>query len=319
MFSITAKNVNDAFHEAMWKMPIFGVEEQTRNGKVISVHGPVITKYLCPTERMLFHKGRDANPFFHIVEAMWMLAGRNDVHTVEFYAKNMANYSDNGHIIHGAYGYRWRQFFALDQIKWVIRHLMQQPNSRRAVISMWDPSEDTWAAWDGKDVPCNTTIYFRRINNTLDMTVCCRSNDIVWGCYGANAVHMSYLHEFVAQAIGIEVGCYYQISNNWHIYEPHFNLLKTQEELIDHYDAAKTMKLLEGINSDEFLMEVEGLFYDSPRTPTAPYLVKVVVPVMKSWEKYKQGRRLDAYNIACTIKDDAVAIACMNWLERRKK
>jgi hypothetical protein len=46
----------------------------------------------------------------------------------------------------------------------------------------------------------------------------CRSNDIIWGCYGANAVHMSMLHEYLAGHIGVPVGVYTQISFDWHTY-----------------------------------------------------------------------------------------------------
>jgi len=52
----------------------------------------------------------------------------------------------------------------------------------------------------------------------LDMTVLCRSNDVVWGCYGANAVHMSMVHEVLAQLSGMRTGRYTQFSNNWHAY-----------------------------------------------------------------------------------------------------
>jgi len=52
----------------------------------------------------------------------------------------------------------------------------------------------------------------------LDMTVFNRSNDIIWGCYGANAVHFSMLQEVMAAWVGVPVGCYWQISDNWHAY-----------------------------------------------------------------------------------------------------
>ena len=53
----------------------------------------------------------------------------------------------------------------------------------------------------------------------LDMTVLCRSNDAVMGAYGANAVHMSVLQEYLATRIGVPVGRYWQVSNDFHCYE----------------------------------------------------------------------------------------------------
>jgi thymidylate synthase len=52
----------------------------------------------------------------------------------------------------------------------------------------------------------------------LDLTVLCRSNDVVWGAYGANAVHFSVLQEYLAGRIGVDVGVMYQFSNNYHGY-----------------------------------------------------------------------------------------------------
>jgi hypothetical protein len=52
----------------------------------------------------------------------------------------------------------------------------------------------------------------------LDMVVFNRSNDVVWGAYGANAVHFSFLLEYLARWIGCEVGTYSQISVNFHGY-----------------------------------------------------------------------------------------------------
>jgi hypothetical protein len=84
-------------------------------------------------------------------------------------------------------------------------------------------SSDKWddtlkAKAGGADVPCNTHAYLSVKDGALDMTVCNRSNDIIWGAYGANYVHMGMLQEFVAQAAGYAVGTYYQMSNNYHMY-----------------------------------------------------------------------------------------------------
>jgi hypothetical protein len=63
-----------------------------------------------------------------------------------------------------------------------------------------------------------------RINaERLDLTVCCRSNDALWGAYGANAVHFSILQEYLAAKIGCGIGTYYQFSNNFHVYVDELN------------------------------------------------------------------------------------------------
>jgi hypothetical protein len=163
-----------------------------------------------------------------------MLAGRNDVAFVSRFAQQMELYSDDNVTLNGAYGFRWREHFGFDQLDLIIRELEVNPASRRCVLAMWDatdkydqgghnePHEEgdlKFAMKGGKDLPCNTHCYFRVIKGQLDLTVSNRSNDVVWGAYGANAVHFSVMQEYVASALKLTVGVMYQLSNNYHIYE----------------------------------------------------------------------------------------------------
>ncbi len=215
---VSGRNVNDVFTDAIWFMRTLGPEchEQSRNGPVLVAPGPVVSKYLCPWERVLFDTRRDANPTFHLMEAIWMLAGENRVDWLEQFNSNIGRYANDG-IINGAYGHRWRSHFDdVDQISYVVNTLRNDASSRRAVINMWDPVQDRALEWN--DVPCNTTIYFDLRGGKLNMTVCCRSNDAIWGCYGANVVHFSVLQEYVAAFLRAPMGVYLQFSNNFHIY-----------------------------------------------------------------------------------------------------
>src|SRR5258708_2083148 len=118
---------------------------------------------------------RDANPFFHVMETLWMLAGRNDLPWLVRFNKRFASYSDDGGATQpGAYGYRWRNYFGHDQLMDIILELKQNPDSRRVVLAMWDGgSRASWsecgatteftqpgdffnAVGGSADVPCNT-------------------------------------------------------------------------------------------------------------------------------------------------------------------
>jgi len=216
--AIAGRNVNDVFTDAMWYMRTLDEShiEQSRNGPVLVAPGSFLSTYLCPWERVLFDARRDANPTFHLMEALWMLAGQQDIRWLSQFNTNIARYADDG-VINGAYGFRWRYHFGeVDQIRAVVNVLRADPLSRRAVINMWDPRQDLNQDW--KDVPCNTTVYFDLRGGKLNMTVCCRSNDAIWGCYGANAVHFSMLQEYVAAFLKTPMGTYTQFSNNFHIY-----------------------------------------------------------------------------------------------------
>ena len=192
---------------------------ESRNGPVARFRQPVTTVWSEPINRIQWSPLRDANPLFSYLESIWMLAGQNDVATVAKLAAQMATYSDDGKTLWGAYGYRWRQHFECDQIALIIDELKANPTTRRCVLQMWDGYKDLeFATSGGKDAPCNSAIYFDPLDGVLNMTVSNRSNDIVWGAYGANIVHMSILHEYVASMVGMRVGTYYQMSNNLHLY-----------------------------------------------------------------------------------------------------
>jgi hypothetical protein len=186
----------------------------------------VATEYTNPWERVIFWPQRDANPFFHLFESLWMLAGRRDLAPLVQYAKQMAIYSDNGYEVNGsAYGYRWIFYFVRDQLSIVADRLRKNPDDRRSVLQMWSALEDLNS--NSKDVPCNLTATVQRdIEGRLELTVFCRSNDIVWGAYGANAVHFSMMQEYLAALIGCPIGTYEQISVNYHIYADWIEKLK---------------------------------------------------------------------------------------------
>ena len=213
---ITVRNVNEAFVEGFIHLRTEGIEEPSRNGPVLVAPGPVVTTYTNPEERVLFNPVRDANPVFHLMEAIWMLAGQHHVEWLLQFNKRFADYAEPNGVQHGAYGYRWATHFGMDQIYNAIVELRQNRESRRVVIGMWDPIADQLAPV--RDVPCNTHIYLDCRGGKLNMSVCNRSNDMLWGAYGANVVHMSMLMELIARAVGIPIGEYRQFSNNFHVY-----------------------------------------------------------------------------------------------------
>lgn len=231
MNNIHVRNVNEALVEGLWHLKANGVIEESRNGPVVVMPGPFCTTYARPTERILWHPGRDANPVFHLMEAVWMLAGANDVNWLLPFNSTFGRYAEDDGTMHGAYGHRWRVFHGFDQLHAIVDELRANPNSRRAVLGMWNPATDL--AQYKRDLPCNTHIYFDLRGGHLNMTVCCRSNDAVMGAYGANVVHMSMLQELLAHALGAPVGVYRQISNNFHLY----------------LDGGKSQKLYESIET----------------------------------------------------------------------
>lgn len=219
MITIYARNVNHALYQAteLLTKNHFSVREIAPRGqRTLEFDSPVTTVYQRPEERVLFHPTRKANPFFHFFEALWILSGRRDVSFLEQFNPRMREFSDNGETFHAAYGWRLRHAFGRDQILDAIDLLQKDPDTRRCVLSIWDPVEDLGT--DSKDIPCNDIVMFKIRDRALNMTVCNRSNDLIWGAYGANAVQFSTLQEFIANALGVRVGTYYQVSDSLHVY-----------------------------------------------------------------------------------------------------
>jgi thymidylate synthase len=215
-------------------------------------------------ERVLFCKKRDANPFFHLMEGLWMLAGRKDSAYLNRYVATFGErFGESDGTIHDAYGHRWRKALGFDQLDVIVEKLRTNPKDRQCVLQMWsgDPDQENDLLGDWKGRPCNTHVYFavrtvlvpspaplRSMDRVsmLDMTITCRSNDAVWGAHGANAVHFSMLQEYMAGRIGVEVGTMYQFSNNYHGYVSELDRIGDPIELsgVDPYSAGMKPRVM---------------------------------------------------------------------------
>lgn len=220
---VSGLTVNESFAKGLNMVLHSGREGNSRNGPVFAMNSVMVNTYLFPEHRVLFHPGRDANPFFHVMEAFWMLAGRRDVALPSAFASNMGNFSVDGDVYNAAYGYRWRHNFGIDQLRAVVEKLLADPGSRQVVVQIWDANLDLVDSdSNAKDKACNISVVFTRRAqdgiNYLDMMVSNRSNDLIWGAYGANHVHFSFMHEFVCAAVGMFMGTYTQVSANAHVY-----------------------------------------------------------------------------------------------------
>ena len=323
MFVIQALNVNDAYRQSVLLLLEHGVREETRAGKALVMPAPVVTVTKRPWQRVLFDETRDANPFFHLFEALWMLAGRRDSKFLDRFVGDFGSrYAEEDGTLHGAYGFRWRRHFdiegggfCVDQLEECIDILRTDPSDRRIVLSMWDPVADLGA--DRRDVPCNTHVYFRIVDGALETTVLCRSNDAVWGAHGANAVHFSLLHEYVAEHVGVQMGHMYQWSNNYHAYEdvilrvgsPIFNNIYDLE-IMTHHSLGKISRSLIA----DFLHSLEGGWRHISNND---FLMNVAQPMFEAHLMWKNRNFEDAMKCVEHIAAEDWRLACRRWLERR--
>jgi hypothetical protein len=333
MHVIDARNVNDAFRRGLEHLMCYGVPQESRAGKVIVSPTPVTTLYRRPRERVLWHPVRDANPVFHLMEALWMLAGRNDAKWLDQFVGDFSQRfaEEDGHQ-HGAYGFRWRRHFDVegqghplmpDQLDALVRLLGNDSTDRRVVLTMWDPVADLGAA--KRDVPCNTHAYLRVRGSVLDITVCCRSNDAVWGAYGANAVHFSVLQEYLAARLSLGVGCYYQISNNFHVYTQVLAQMGLDRRALEVHShdlyadgvAAPTRMVTDGATFDNELrrfFEEDTWSYDAEkmRPYNNVFFSEVALPMFWWYKRWRGGeKRLPDFG------GTDWSLAAQSWAARR--
>jgi len=338
---INAVNVNDALMRGidLFKSPINYRTQESRNGPTMECRTPVTTVYNKPWQRVLFKTERDANPFFHLYESIWMLAGSRDLNKLTHFNSGMSEYSDDNVTLNGAYGHRWRRRFDYDQLPDVVDSLKEDPDSRRVVLQMWDPVHDLNSI--SKDIPCNTNIYFKVRGGELQMTVCNRSNDMIWGAYGANAVHMSVLQEYIASALGVYIGPYYQISDSFHVY------LNKEWDKIKHLSVTPFLPVNEFYpethyplcsNPETFLEECESLIDSIPprRVSGNPHPVnvwpkmwkeheyqntffpEVMIPMIRAYLCHKERKYEECYTHLAEIKAEDWQFACLQWIKRRE-
>lgn len=316
--------------------------EETRAGRALVVPEPVTTVYERPTERVLFCPARDANPFFHLMEALWMLAGRQDARFLDRYVGDFGKrFAESDGRIHGAYGYRWRNGMGtIDQLHKVVDKLCTNPNDRQAVIQMWDQRFWNDLTGDWKDRPCNTHVYLRVrehrevrggelvVDEVLDLTVLCRSNDAVWGAYGANAVHFSVLQEYLAARIGVQVGVLYQVSNNFHVYEGVWQKVRPTDAQSAEAEEVTLGCIPMFVRPDRIDQDVMTLvdWHESLWGGGAehrpmfhnPWFATTAQRVARAWFSRRALGSLDAALAgARTIECPAWRTACMEWLQRR--
>ncbi len=306
----SVRNIPNFFTEAMWLLGVCGDKQTSRNGNVVTMIEPCIFKVHRPDERVLFDPLRDANPFFHVMEFCWMMAGRKDVKWIEQFNSGLREYAENDGTIYGAYGYRWRKHFSIDQLLQTANQLNKDPHTRRAVTAMWDAKCDLFYK---KDIPCNTHIYWRIVDSYLHMTVCNRSNDAVWGMTGANAVHMTMLQEWMAAMTNQRLGNYYVMTNNLHLYtDLHSELLK-RTPVFDPYAAGEVKPLRMFKSAEEallFLQDVENFVMGLPFT--SPWIVDVADPIHDAYLNKHIRKGQIGYIVATDWRK-----ACQEWTERR--
>lgn len=222
MISIEAKTADDAWCQAMKKI-CDGKDviiQESRLGltrELLHVNFTINN----PRDRWILSRLPAINPAFAIVEVFWILSGSNDAQFLNYWNPILPKFIGTNKTAYGAYGFRIRKQFGIDQLERAFKILSKNPNSRQVVIQIWDPVLDL-PIEDGSptslDIPCNICSMPKIRNGKLEWLQIMRSNDLFRGT-PYNIVQFTTLQEILAGWLGVEIGAYHQVSDSLHIYE----------------------------------------------------------------------------------------------------
>ncbi|QVQ53374.1 thymidylate synthase [Spiractinospora alimapuensis] len=216
MITVRGDSANELFAAAVSAVSWHGASTAPRGLETSEVLGA----HLCLTQprRRLVELApvRVVNPAFAAAEAIWILSG-SDAAWIYDYNDRLRDFADEG-VLLGAYGPRLRRWNGrLDQLERVRDLLCRDPQTRRAVIQLYDPGRDSS---EHKDVPCTLGFRFYLRDGRLQMHTTMRSQDLWLGfCY--DLFTFTVIHELMAHWVGAELGDYHHHVDSLHLYAQH--------------------------------------------------------------------------------------------------
>ena len=193
-----------------------------------------------------------------VYELLWFIKGDTNIQYLQENGVRIWNEwaDDNGDLGH-VYGHQWRNWNSddIDQLKEVIKTLKNNPDSRRMLISAWNPSvlPDNSASFsenvaNGKAAlpPCHAFFQFYVSEGKLSCQLYQRSADIFLGV-PFNIASYALFTMMMAQVCGYEVGEFIHTFGDAHIYSNHYEQLELQ--LSREARPLPTMKINPEINS----------------------------------------------------------------------
>jgi hypothetical protein len=144
---------------------------------------------------------------------------------------------------------------------------------------------------------------------------------MVWGLFGANFVHLSFLQEWMAGALGLAVGQWYHLTNNAHIYERHWPLVQANKKDYTWVWGKwpGTQQLLSpGEDATVFRAECVQLVGGKLDGFKSRFLEDTVEPMYAAHRAWKAGDKAEAVEIARSIEANDWRRATLGWFSRRK-
>lgn len=160
------------------------------------------------------------------------------------------------------YGAQWRNFNDdyVDQIETIINQLTKDPDSRRIILTAWNPGKIHEMALP----PCHTLSQFRVMNGKLSCQMYQRSADMFLGV-PFNIASYALLTHMLAKIAGLEVGEFIWSGGDCHIYQNHIEQVK--EQLSRTEQKLPELEMPEFSNLEELLSTYPSMYKLSNYNP----------------------------------------------------
>jgi thymidylate synthase len=164
-----------------------------------------------------------------IYELLWFLRGETNVRYLQEHSVRIWDeWADENGELGPVYGSQWRAWQAadgrtVDQITQVVQQIQKNPNSRRLIVSAWNPGEVDAMALP----PCHALFQFYVAEGRLSCQLYQRSADVFLGV-PFNIASYALLTQMIAQVCGLEPGDFVHTFGDVHLYRNHLEQARLQ-------------------------------------------------------------------------------------------
>ena len=164
-----------------------------------------------------------------IYELLWFLRGDTNVHYLQEHGVRIWNeWADENGELGPVYGHQWRSWpdyngGTIDQIQNVVDMIKNHPDSRRMMVTAWNPAEVEQMALP----PCHCLVQFYVAEGRLSLQLYQRSADTFLGV-PFNIASYALLLQMMAQVTGLQPGEFIHTTGDTHLYLNHLDQARLQ-------------------------------------------------------------------------------------------
>ena len=218
-----------------------------------------------PYQNWLRETGQDTSLEMYSPE--WRAVMKEFIEKIKTDRDFAAQYGDLGPV----YGKQWRNFGGVDQLTQLIEDIKSNPDSRRLIVSAWNPQDIPVMVKSGLP-PCHSLFQFYVVDGKLSCQLYQRSADVFLGV-PFNIASYAILTMMIAQVSGLGLGDFVHTFGDAHLYLNHMD--QVEEQLSRSTFDLPTMKINPQVTSlfDFVFDDFELVGYDPAPNISAPVAI----------------------------------------------